>query len=312
MTTQVAYDNRLPIRLLLVLLLALLPCTVVILQSALAQRAAAVERAQRNGRALIQAIINRQSQLLQSTAVLLELLAQNDAIHAGGRRCEDFLARVNQRFPGYAVLGTVTPQGIIACNSRRDYRFFDVSDRAYVRLGLTSGQAAVGEYQIGRLTGKPTINMSHPIRDQNGQLTGLIYAAVELSWISQVAPIALLPSDAELTLSNHVDMVLLRRPAGAPAPGHPYAEGPRLRARLQQQASGAWWDRNAAGEQRLYTVHRLTPKGSSTPAFVTVSQPRSAIFADANRQLGHNLLVVGVWLALIGGLGWRYRDRLSG
>lgn len=314
MTTLVAYYNRPRFRLLLAWLLALLPCAAIILQSALAQRAAAIAQAQHQARVLTQTIVNRQTQMLQNSAALLALLAETTAVRGDGRRCEDYLAQLQAHLAGYAVFGTISPAGHVTCNSLRDYRFYDVADRRYVREALDTGQPARGDYQIGRLTGKPTINLAHPIRDPDGRLRGLVYAAIDLNWISHAVPLSLLPPGAEITFSNHTDTVLLHLPEGPPPPGHPFSDGPALRARLQARAHGEWWQRGSDGTLRWYTVQRMTPDGDAThlPAYLTVSQPESAILAAAKRQLGRELISAGVFLILIGAGLWRYRERLSG
>lgn len=313
MTTMAAPVPRSRFGVLLVLLLAGLPGFILLLQSTLTQRTSALAQAQRDARVVTQAVQNRQTQMLQNATALLTLLAEHEAVRADGPRCEAYLAQLQRRLSGYAVLGTVTPPGLVTCNSLRDYRFYDVADRPYVRTGLDAGQPSHGDYQIGRMTGKPTLNLAHPIRAADGRMRGLVYAAIELGWISQVAPLALLPPGAEVTLSNHRDMVLLHLPAGSPPPGHPYAEGAAIRARLHGRVQGEWWARDDKGTLRWYTVQRLSPNGntSSSVAYLTISQTKAAMLAEANRQTRRQILILGVLLALLGGVFWRCFDRLG-
>lgn len=44
---------------------------------------------------------------------------------------------------------------------------------------------AIGEYQIGRLTGKATINFGAPITGPAGEVHAVVFAALDLGWLAQ-------------------------------------------------------------------------------------------------------------------------------
>ena len=45
-----------------------------------------------------------------------------------------------------------------------------VGDRVYFRRALETRDFAIGEYQIGRITGKATLNFGYPVLDDAGHV----------------------------------------------------------------------------------------------------------------------------------------------
>src|SRR5690606_13063300 len=72
------------------------------------------------------------------------------------------------------------------------------------------------EYQVGRVTGVASVNFGQPVLDTAGGVTGVVYAAVPLTWLQGRLAGAELPEGSEVLVINGEATVLARYPrAGA-------------------------------------------------------------------------------------------------
>ena len=74
--------------------------------------------------------------------------------------------------PQYTTLSLIGRDGYLACGSLTVNGDLFLGDRAYYLLATTHGRFSVGEYAIGRITGKPTVGVAFPIADGSDELGG--------------------------------------------------------------------------------------------------------------------------------------------
>ncbi len=66
---------------------------------------------------------------------------------------------------------SIGADGIVFCSGLPMTGQVYVGDRAYFRRARETRDFAIGDYQIGRITGKATLNFGHPVL-VNGHLSG--------------------------------------------------------------------------------------------------------------------------------------------
>ena len=76
----------------------------------------------------------------------------------------------------------------------------NAADRAWFQRAVQSRAFAIGDYQIGRITHKATVNFGYPLLNQAGKLQGVVFAALDLAWINQLATQAQLPEGSTFSL----------------------------------------------------------------------------------------------------------------
>src|SRR3972149_2446084 len=69
----------------------------------------------------------------------------------------------------------------------------NASDRVYFRLAVARKGFSVGEYQIGRVTGKATVGFGHPVLDGTGKFTAVLAASLDLTHLSDLIKDTRLP-----------------------------------------------------------------------------------------------------------------------
>ena len=87
-----------------------------------------------------------------------------------------------------------------------------VGDRIYFRRALETRDFAIGEYQVGRITGKASVNFGYPVLDDAGHVRAVVVAALDLAWLSELANQAGLPTGSMLTVIDRNGTILSRYP----------------------------------------------------------------------------------------------------
>src|SRR5262249_30134046 len=85
-------------------------------------------------------------------------------------------------------------------------------DRPWFQRALASRGFAVGDYQIGRVTGKPSLGFAMPMLAEDGRVEEIIYAALDLAYLDRAINSAKLPAGATFTLIDRNGTVLARQP----------------------------------------------------------------------------------------------------
>ena len=143
-------------RIFVLVILAALPALLLTVYSAVERRASTENQARAELRRLVKLAAMQQWQVVEgarqmmvaSSQILFTLLSDR-------KRCTEYFASLlAQNREAYHSMGLFTPDGHLFCNaaSWRDKVYS--GDRLYFRLARETGRFAVGEYQVGRITGK--------------------------------------------------------------------------------------------------------------------------------------------------------------
>jgi len=291
--------------LLLLVLLAVVPALGLTVFTHVEQRRNARARVFEDALRLVRLASADHERLIEGARHLLATLARVPAIRgAGAPACHELLADLLARFPSYANLGVADRSGEVVCSGLR-LSPTSIADRSYFRRALESRDFAVGEYQIGRLTRRPTVNFGFPVLDEQGRMTGVVFSALDLAWLSQLAARAELPAGAMLTLIDRQGRVLTRFPDHAAWMGKPIPEAPAGAAALAAAGRGSLEATGADGRPHLFA---FAPLGRAGDAYVIVGIPLAVAFAEADRQLARSLLTLGLVAALALVAAWLVGD----
>ena len=66
----------------------------------------------------------------------------------------------------------------------------NIADRTYFVGAIVARDFAIGEFQIGRITGRPTLNFGYPVFDDDGRTKAVVFAAMDLSWLNHLVAAA--------------------------------------------------------------------------------------------------------------------------
>lgn len=284
-------------RVALLIALCIAPVVGLLLYTGFEQRRLARTEVQLDAERLARLAASSQDGLLLAAPQFLSVLAHVPQVRDGdARTCTQFLSSVRSRYPLFLNIGRVAPNGDITSSALPTTGTVSAADRSWFRGAMQTRQPAAGEYQIGRITGQPSINFAEPILDASGRVKWVIFAAVDLSWIERVASRIQLPEGATLTVTDRHGIILARYPHDDRWVGQPAVELKPVQSRLGHVPEGTFRAKGPDGVARLYAI---APVGSATSgALLSIGIPESTAFDAIDRLLARNLIALLV-IALV-------------
>jgi predicted ester cyclase len=308
--------SSLRVRFVLLAVIAVLPALGLLFYTVNQQRDSAIASAQEDTSRIANLAASDQGRQIDSTRELLTLLARLPEVRGTDVEvCSVLLASLLADFPLYANLGTIAPDGTLECSGIPSKEPVNLKDRDYFQRAVATRSFAVGEYEVGRVTKKPTLNCAFPIVDRNGAVQSVVYAAIDLSAMNKLASAAVLRPDSALTVIDRRGTVLVRAPDSKDWVGKSISATPVVQTILHQ-GRGAADAPDAEGRQALYAFAPLsggaTENGPATTpsAYLSVTVPRSSVVADANKTFSNNLTWFGLVTALALVAAWVGGDLL--
>jgi signal transduction histidine kinase len=282
-------------RLLLLVLLAVIPALGLTLYTNLEERqlrkASVLEDAMRLSR-LVSADHER---LIEDARRLLVSLARLPAVRDRNRAgCNALFADLLTRQSSYANLGVVAADGNIFCSALPMTGQVYAGDRAFFQRALETRDFAIGDYQIGRITRKATVNFAYPVLDDAGHVRAVVFAALDLAWLNQLASQAALPTGSILTVIDRNGTILSRYPDQTKWVGKAMPDSLVLKAIAAQQGNGTTEAPGTDGIPRLFSFAPFGGAAHGANAYVSVGIPAAVAFAGANQILARNMAALGL------------------
>ena len=182
-----ALFSSLQVRLLVLLLLTLLPGFAMTFYLGFEQRLQAIGNAKVEALQLARATAANQGRLIDAERQLLITIAELPAVLLeDAASCHTRFAELRQQYPRYANLTVVTPVGDTACSAIPFTPPVSVAQRSWFQRVISTRRFVVGDYQVGTITGKGTINVAYPILDEDRQIQAIVSAALDVSWLNQL------------------------------------------------------------------------------------------------------------------------------
>ncbi|MGG5819823.1 HWE histidine kinase domain-containing protein [Falsiroseomonas sp. HW251] len=204
---------NLSLRLVVLCVAAVLPAASIQVASELGlrrQRTAEVNaeatRAAMHAASEIDRIIAGTRQLLGAVAFAPSVVARED------ERCAVYIADLERQFTEYARLVVADRQGRLFCVSAEVPPGFGLADLPYFQEAVRSGRFAVGDYAVGRLTGRPVLPLAVPIHGADGEVDRVAIAALDLRWLSAHLEERGLPPGGSVTVADRSGTIVARAP----------------------------------------------------------------------------------------------------
>jgi PAS domain S-box-containing protein len=292
-------------RIAAIIFVALLPIVVLEIVDAGRERRAAIEGAgQRLELAWVQTR-NAQTRILESTGALLALmgrfwLSQPVSTEA----CAAALSEIMNDSQRFAGLGIVDPTGVVLCSNPATPPGFSVAGRTFFERARATGSSAVGDFEVGRVTGKPSLIFARPLRDSTGRTVAYAVASLDLGWLGPSLAAGSAMTDAVLLLLDRNGTVLLRQPDHEAWLGKVAGDTP-LFAAIQSHDKGTTFSAPGLdGVVRLYRADTFVFDPAAEPIHVVAGVDVAPHVARARRDLATNLgLLATIFLGLLAASG---------
>jgi len=293
-------------RIVLLVVLAALPALAFTAYSTWDERVRAEAHAGQELKRLVGLAAQQQAQIVEGarqTLVAVSLVP--GVVLYETARCNDYLAKLLALSTGlYHSIGIYDAKNVLICNAVPWSGRIASPDRMYLKIARETGKLAIGEYQVGRVTGLAGINFGYPLKDEAGAVAGIAFVAVDLENLNRMAVATQLPQRGILTVVDHDARVLARKPASAARIGQ-QLRNPAVLQALSSGKNGVFRAKGVDGVERLF-AHDVVVENAAgpVPMRIFISLPLDVVFADANRAFARNLagiliatvlLVVAAW-----------------
>jgi signal transduction histidine kinase len=282
-------------------LLAVVPALGLILYSVGEQRRQATLRAENDALRIVRVISVSHQRLIDSTRQLLLALSRLPEVRSrDSKTCSVQFSGLLKHYPLYSNLAAAKPNGDLFCSGHPTTRAVNISDRTYFQRAIRERSFAVGDYQIGRVTGKATVNLAYPIVDDSGNLDGIVFAGLDLAWFNQIVAAAQLPKDSVLTVFDRQGTILARQPnpelwVGKRAPKND------VTASLLAKGEGVAEGIGPNGRHYLYGFTTVRESTGDSTLHLSIGTPADVALAGVDWELRRNLaaLITVSLLALV-------------
>ncbi|HEY7167066.1 MAG TPA: ATP-binding protein [Candidatus Binatia bacterium] len=282
-------------RLLVLVLIAIVPAMGLILYNTAEERSLRISAIREDAQRIVQIASVRYGRLLDSSRQLLTVLAEVPTVRGSDRRCSEVLKKVLDRYGYYANIGVILPDGTVSCSAVKLPGTTNVADRSYFRRAMETKSFAMGDYQIGRITGRASIVFGLPLLDAEENVEGVLFAALDLNWLDSLAAEIEISPGATLSVFDRQGTVLANFPDAEVWVGKNVSTEPIFRL-LQVQHRGVEEITGIDREQRLYAFTVLGGNATAGRAYIAVGIPKGSADSQAQEALLLNLF----WLVVVG------------
>jgi signal transduction histidine kinase/HAMP domain-containing protein len=300
--------SSLQVRFLVLLLLAVLPGFGLTLYLGFAQRQQAVAEAQEDALQLARVTAAQQAQLIEAERQWLATIAQLPEVLGGdAAACRARFAELRQQYPRYVNLTVVTVDGYTFCSALPFTPPVSVAQRAWFERVTHTHAFAVGDYQVGTITGKATINIALPLLDEVDQIRAIVVAALDVGWLNRRLAEASPPEGTTLTMIDQHGTIVARYPDMERWIGRALPDAPIVRTVLAQGEGTADLP-DLDGVARLLAFKPLVGSGPQASLAMVVGLAKAVVFAEVDGVFLRSLLVLGV-VTLVGmAVNWASAD----
>jgi hypothetical protein len=307
--TMVDVSSRnLQIRLLILVFLAFVPALGIFWFANRELRSLQLEAKEQELVQRTQEVATRYRHLIDQGETLLATLAEFPEIESVRfPSCTEQLARVQQHTENFTTIYVIGMDGYMACGSLTSENALYLGDRAYFVRATSRNLFSVGEFTLGRITGKPVVGMAYPLGD--GERTGAVLgASINLNALAAQQPGGTtLPEGYTFSVLDRNRRVLVRLPragdftladsVGAIAdvtfPGPPEESAPVI-------VTGTDLD----GMERLFAVAPLRSPAGSMEGYVAFGRTRVTLMREVDELVSLQLRFLAVGGVVLLALAW--------
>lgn len=280
-------------RLVGIAIAVLVPCLALLLLGAGLARGRAHRAAERHAIELARLAALRQEAVIDAARDLLTLLSTLPSVQGGSPEAASaLLARVVKGDARYVNVGVLSTDGSVIASGQPMKGPMSLADRPYFQRAVRGRCFAIGDYQVGRLTDTATMNVALPMLDAAGNVTRVVYAAVDLAEFHEAARRMALPMGSAVMLLDPAGTVAAWVPARANTEGHAFRDLALVKAMLAEPVEGSIEAPGVDGATRLFGFAPVTTEGGDGAPRVAVGLPMAEVDEG---------IVGSVWIALGGG-----------
>ena len=294
--------SRLPIRfqLRLIVMIMALPVVGILINTGIHDRKEALSVAKKDTQKLAERIAYEQQNLVASARQLMASLSQLPEIkQKKAARVTSILKEIHTLNPDFTNIFVADSSGTVWATAVPVKPPFSVSDRRYFKNTLATGQLSSGEHIVAKAGNRSSFTLGYPIKDEKGNITGVIAIGFLLEKYTQLLERNKLPIKASFVLLDHKGTFLYRALESENFIGK--QSDPELFKQVQEGPDESTYVGTAmsTGDERIISTRKLRLEGEQAPyMYVRVGIPVGSALASANTQFLRNLIFFS-WILIV-------------
>ncbi len=292
-------------RVLLLVTLAMIPWLATTLYHAVEQRQSVIAAEQERILQVAHLVALDQRETIAHAHILLHALSTLPEIRLGAPdACRQRLSSMLEGNRHYTNIGVTDDNGVLLCDALGTREAHNFSDRDWFRQAVATRQAVIGSLAIGRITGKPVIVAAQPIFGGNGDVSRVIWAAIDIEWLQSGLEQLRLPQTMAVSVMDAKGRIVARYPASPDLLGKSGSLALLTQAILAKQQEGVGHATGSDGIARVFAYRRVLDNPGSDSVYVSVTRPTDILLAQSNRVLAREMAALVLTLVLIFALVW--------
>ncbi|MDF2997976.1 MAG: diguanylate cyclase [Xanthobacteraceae bacterium] len=210
------------------------------------------------------------------------------------------LERIVEMEPGIASLAVVGPNGIVACSSNPAAHGLDIGDREYMQIALR-GVPNISGIVRNVLSGNPSIMAAQPVIDDDGNVTAVLVARIDLDLPFPLSIISELDLSAAVLMVDPRGTVIMAYPDNQQLAGQDLSATPLVSTMLGR-SHGTTIARGPDGVRRIYGFRRLPASNMRLAVGLDAARVMEPVNTATSRAASIflaacALIFVGLWFA---------------
>jgi diguanylate cyclase (GGDEF)-like protein/PAS domain S-box-containing protein len=287
-------------RIALLIVLGVLPAFFLVAYLAFAERSRSIAQAEHDTVRLARLAAAKEGALIEAAHQLTIALTFFPAvIRQDAQQCNAYARTLLAGYPQYTNFGVVNREGKIWCSSAPIVSQVNLRDRSYFQAVVRTGEPALGGYQVGRLTGLPSIVYASPLLG-GARSKGIAFASLRAAAFGALGREVDMPQGAHYLIIDHDGKVLRRFPEAPAWDGRDIGQS-SLFHEARSKGHGALHAADLDGLARVYGF-AWTGESHAHSVLVAVAVPEALAVAGADRYLWSSLVTSLLIAALAFGL----------
>ena len=298
------HTSSLRLRVLLLISVAVLPWIWVAVDHVLSERQRDIEVSQRHMLHLTQILSSGQREAIAGAQGFLRVLAALPEVAEGApARCQARLKSAHLNSLGYANIGVTDGKGTLLCDALNSTPE-NFAYRKWFQDAIRLQHFAVGNYMIGRLSGRPVLVVASPIPHGSPHPSRVVYVAINVDWLERLLAETKLPVGMKFSVMDAQGVILARFPHATGKVGTLSTVAEITNIIRAGGLGGIGEGIASGGEKRLFAVDRALGSPGGGAVYVSACIPKAQVLADSYRVLMRQLAVLALLTLAIFVFAW--------
>jgi signal transduction histidine kinase len=212
--------------------------------------------------------------------------------------CRAYLSTLKDRYPAFLTFSVTDLSGRSFCDTTLSTSGIGATGRPYFDTALRTRAFTIGEYSIGRLSGRRAIHFALPYYRDGAHISGVIVAALSLDWLADDLARKGAPEGASIAIMDREGTYLARYPDNERFVSKKMPDAVSMSADFSQTVDRVEPD----GVERI--VAYAAAETEAGGILVSFGLDKARAFADIQRRTQRDVLLIVLSTSLVLVLTW--------